>query len=300
MIFLESDRIDREKWDNLVREKGEHFFSDRRYLDAVAENWGVYILDDYRGAIVIPYRYKLGFRWVYQPDFYRASEWLGEWNQSEKDRFWSVLRADFSEGYFALEDIERVDSEMLYQTILPDEHFRSSYNKLAVRMIKKAENSTLEFTSQLEKEDFFRLILEELSEKTGAWNPAAQSHFTDLVKNFSDTGDLEYYGAVSGGELVGGIIVLARNNRKMYLKGTARERAKKSGAMYWLMDKAIENAVNQKCIFDFGGSRIEGVRRFNTNFGAQDIQYRLEEWSTSPFWFRAVRNVRNTWKKIRK
>ena len=50
-------------------------------------------------------------------------------------------------------------------------------------------------------------------------------------------------------------------------------------------------------LFDFGGSRVEGVRRFNVNLGGKDSFYSSIEWNNAPFWFNWLKKMQGIWKK---
>jgi len=298
MQFLDSKHIDRARWEQLEMSKGAHFFSALSYLDAVAENWGAYILDDYRAAIVIPFKQRLGQRWVYQPLFFRASEWLGDWSESEKDQLVKQLKLDFSSGCFNVDS--KAGDDLCYQILAPSADFRTRYNKLATRMLKKGENSDLIVTNELHEDDFVALLVSELKGKADTWDANGQIVFKALMNNYQDKGQLRYFGLILHGKLVGGIVTLVRENRMLYLKGSATVEAKKMGAMYLAMDKAIEEAMLSNRVFDFGGSRIDGVKRFNENLGGESVFYQSISWDRSPVAFKILKVVKEKWKKIKK
>ena len=96
---------------------------------------------------------------------------------------------------------------------------------------------------------------------------------------------------------MGGVWTLETDSTVLYLKGTTTEEAKKSGGMYKLMLTAIEDAGSKGKVFDFGGSNVESVRRFNLNFGAEDVVYSQLSWNNAPFWWRIVKTIRDKWIK---
>jgi hypothetical protein len=76
------------------------------------------------------------------------------------------------------------------------------------------------------------------------------------------------------------------------LKGAANDKARNQGLMYACMKNEIENTLQEGKIFDFGGSSIEGVKRFNLNFGSDDIEYYEYEWNHAPWWWRLLKYIR--------
>ena len=77
-----------------------------------------------------------------------------------------------------------------------------------------------------------------------------------------------------------------------YIKGGARTDAKEEGAMYAMMQEAIQYALENQCVLDFGGSNVSGVQRFNKSFGAKDIFYHSLHWDTTPKWFRWIKAIK--------
>jgi len=295
MKFIESTHIDKEIWGELTKNDAIHFFSDLNYLDAVAENWGVYVKGNYEAILVIPYRVKFGVKWAYLPLFYRSSEWIGNWTEEEKQEVKSQLLKDFRGGNIAFEESTVESTDFFYQVILPNQEYQNDYNKLASRMLKKAEHSELKHTSELHLDTFVKLIAKELKAKVGVWDEEGISVFKNLVENYAKDDKLKFYGTILHGELVGGIATLVSNNRILYLKGTATIEAKKMGAMYMVMDAAINDAMQKKYTFDFGGSRVDGVARFNYNLGGTDVHYQNMIWDNFPFWFRLIKRLKNRW-----
>ena len=82
------------------------------------------------------------------------------------------------------------------------------------------------------------------------------------------------------------------NQTVLYLKGAFTDEAKKNGAMYAAMNSAIQQAKLAGKNFDFGGSRVEGVRHFNLQLGGMDRVYYYHQWDNSPFWYRWVKQLR--------
>lgn len=295
MKFIESTHIDKEVWSDLTINHSTHFFSETNYLDAVAENWGAYVKGNYEAVLVIPYRVKFGLKWVYLPLFYRSSEWVGNWTEEEKEEIKSRLLKDFNGGNIAFEESNVDTSDFFYQVIHPNQEHRTNYNKLATRMLKKAQHSELKQTNELHLDVFVKLIAKELQAKVGVWDEEGIAVFKNLVNNYAKDDKLKFYGAILHGELVGGIVTLISNNRILYLKGTATIEAKKMGAIYMVMDAAIHDAMQKKCTFDFGGSRVDGVARFNYNLGGTDVHYQNMVWDNFPFWFRLMKRLKNRW-----
>ena len=54
------------------------------------------------------------------------------------------------------------------------------------------------------------------------------------------------------------------------------------------------NGYSQKIkgkVFDFGGSRVQGVRNFNQNLGGRDVHYSMLNWNNSPEWYKVAHKM---------
>ena len=81
--------------------------------------------------------------------------------------------------------------------------------------------------------------------------------------------------------LIGGALFIEQNNSLLYLKGACIQKAQNDGAMYALIDAGIKYAAGHKKAFDYGGSRIPGVRQFFMNIGGYDKKYFQYQWNNS-------------------
>ena len=62
--------------------------------------------------------------------------------------------------------------------------------------------------------------------------------------------------------------------------------------MYLALNTAIENAIDANKNFDFGGSKVEGVKGFNHNLGGKNVVYYLYENVNYPWWYRLMKKMK--------
>ena len=98
-------------------------------------------------------------------------------------------------------------------------------------------------------------------------------------------------------EFKGFALVLKDKQRWILLKAACGNLEKADGAMYLLNYTMQEAAFEEGCIYDFGGSRVEGVRRFNKSFGSADVDYYHYEWNNAPLFYRIFKYFRDKWMK---
>jgi len=295
--FIKRENIDIEKWDALVKSSPENaVFSLSAYLDAVAENWCIYSNDNYSKGIAVPFTVRLGNRICYTPIFLRYLEWFGE-EGKEYLQFLNFVKEEFKQGNICLKNKvdEHFSKELIYQRIEPEN--TGKYNTLAKRMISKFDHSELKIIEVDNQEEILKIIREELPKKVSSINDLSLNALENLIVNLKTIGFVKMIGVNDKGSCMGGLFLVEFNDSVLYLKGGFTENVKKLGAMYAIMDKSIRETLGQGKTFDFGGSRVEGVRRFNVNLGGIDSIYYSYEWDNAPKWFKLLKKARNAWKR---
>lgn len=280
-----------EKWDALVdRTPRSAFFSYSWYLDELAENWCVLVNDDYSQGVALPFTVRLGQRILYTPIFVSYLEWLGENLPDESIR--SIILKEFKivETAFLQPILGAENEEFICQWLWSDVPVK--LGSQAKRMLKKAEKNELDVNKSNEFSSIFVIVEKELQ---GKFVGVAEDHFQDLKRSIlaaKSRGVVVSFEVREKGNCVGGVICFEKEDQLLYLKGAVTENAKKSGGMYLAINAAIEYAKSKQKDVDFGGSRVEGVRRFNKNFGGEDVIYYAYQINHGPFWFNWVRSLR--------
>ena len=288
MKLIPNEEIDREKWDALVKRfaRGVHSYS--WWLDEISENWHVYTDSEYSAGIALPFTQRTGVKTLYTPIFSEYGEWLGErtYANSLKD----VLIANFDRCIFGLENSELdLDKELFPVQRLTQ---RKSYSKMALRNIKKARDFGLEVVWDDDFEFVFQCIESKLLDRAKGMTKA---NFTRLKKSLIQADKrnlLRVLGIRKEGHLFGGILFLETNNLLYYVKGAVNSELKSKGAIYLGMDSGIQYAFEKQLAFDFGGSRIDGVRTFNLQFGGEEVLRPFYKYNAAPKWFNVLQKIR--------
>lgn len=70
IVYLKNDEIDRERWDDCIRNSGENKpYSFSWYLDAIAPGWEALVDDDYDSVFPIPSYIRFGLQYACTPPF---------------------------------------------------------------------------------------------------------------------------------------------------------------------------------------------------------------------------------------
>lgn len=286
MKLIERANIDSDKWNELVKGSNADVFSFSWYLDSLADQWCIITDDNYTYGIAIPYTKKLGVRMAYIPVFSRYIEWLGS-TDLQADAMKMI--EDSFHGYdIRIRSRVKLENEveLVYQQIKGEESILGSQAK---RMLNKATKSEYKVEESLELEFALSMIENELSGKFKGVDDSSIGRLNNLCVSAARERMLRVFSI----ESVGAIICIQSQNKLLYLKGTATELGKKNGAMYALMKAAIDFSMENKLIFDFGGSNIEGVRKFNKNLGGTDEIHFAYSQNKAPFWYNLIRRIKH-------
>jgi hypothetical protein len=294
--IIEHEHIDQNKWDLLVENTPDStIFSLSIYLNAVAENWCILVNEDYTSGLALPYSIRLGVETLYTPFFCMYIEWLGDVLNSEDQL--AVERIITNRFKQANINLKTPFLNKPYSTLVTQELTEVMPNKQAVRMLKKCKKSCIDVIEVIDSATIIHIIQSELTDKIDTFTPKTLSLLSNLISSLEKSGLLISKSIIQDNKTSGGMLFMSYKNRVIYLKGAALKNTRDSGGLYFCMYEAIKEYTHDKKIVDFGGSNIEGVRRFNINMGGVDKAYSNYEWHNGPFWFDWIRKVRNSWNK---
>ncbi len=298
MKIIQRAYIDTERWDALVESDVDaDIFSLSDYLDLTAENWCILVDENYTTGMALPFTNRLGVRTCYTPIFVRGVRWLGEKPENFNEII-AHLQIEFPKGQLAVHGFSKrpLDTKWMFQVVDAASDHRVS--ERGRRMLKKFSIAQFRVQDVTQAEDILKHIERELPKKIEEINAKSIQTLRALTQQFSTSNQfigLEVFDKKN--QSVGGILVLQNKGKLLYLKGAFEEQAKKQGAMYGAMYHAIQLAHAMNLSFDFGGSRVAGVRNFNLTLGGTDSFYEMLIWDKSPFWFKLLKTVKDLWKR---
>lgn len=302
MKFIPQAQLDKKSWNELVSKNSSDLFSYSWYLDACATDWCVLVDDEWKNGIALPFASHLGIENTAPAIFGRTLDFIGN-DSSFQANAWIEIQKRFKLGRLQMErkiDFSAVNptlkisvSEKVHQTI-------ESENKLgsqAKRMLKKAKKSGILIQETSDWRGIIAIAETELSAKISEFNAENLNRLRNLTQALSDTNQLICLGIFEGNQLTGGMLFARTPTINLYLKGAALPEAKKNGGMYLCMHEFIEKTKAENKIFDFGGSSVEGVQRFNYNLGGKDKTYFIYEWDFAPWWYQLAKKAHHLIKR---
>ncbi len=284
--YVPHTEIDKAKWDLCIDQSVNGIiFAYSWYLDIVSEEWGALIAGEYEVVMPLPLRKKWGINYIYTPFFLNQ---LGVFSMQPitaalVDEFLANIPATFryidlslhhsnstTRSDFKIEQrtIQEIDLNKNYEQI------QKEYSENLKRNLKKAEKNGLQITPNIQPEpvvDIFRIAQGESLE---VFKKRDYTHLLRLMQTLIQKGMGEAIGVYSAkNELLAAACFMKSHKRIIYLKGAANEKGKAVGAMHFLMDNYIRENASKYLIFDFGGSSVESLARFNNSFGSKETVY---------------------------
>lgn len=291
MKLIERKNIDVKKWDKAISESdSENIFMYSWYLDSVCSNWAGLVTDNYKTILPIPFTKKLGVKQMIQAPFTREYDIIGtEFGWTEVLGF---LAADFKSIHFRNGETGIIKSEKkrTHQLLNLEGDFQKSYSTNAKRILKKSNIFSIESgTSPAVLLDLFR---KNVAHKVDTISKQDLVVLEKLMVSAISLKRGELLLVKEKEEVVGAGFFLFDKTRVTYLKGASTDAAKKSGAMYFLLDYAMNQYKTKFTLFDFGGSDIENVAEFYHKFGAHDRTYYDYSIDDLPFWFKTLKKLK--------
>ena len=294
--LIQREGLNVAKWNELVaRTSDAAFFSYSWCLDSIAENWCVLVDEKYSAGIALPYTKRLSKHILYSPIFVSYMELLGDKKEINHVELSEKILSEFKliEVEFKEPILGNVHDLFVCQITNGSTKRKSQVN----RMLNKANRFDLEVRTSTKWQPIFEIIKSELIHKFTGMNEVSMSRLEEMYRTADKDGKLKVFEITKDNVCQGGVICFVNKHRLYYSKGATLETTRNQGGMYLAIDAAISHAMENQLLFDFGGSRVEGVRRFNHNFGGSDLEYFSYRIDNGPLWFKWIRAIKNKWFK---
>ncbi len=296
MKWVELAEINTEQWEAWCQKSTESQpFLSLDYLRSVSRQLAFVVNADESGGMPLPYFEKWGVRTLYTPVFCRWVDWVGA-NPPTAKELLGFLQGHFRQAdvYVRRELLGTQSERLVFQTL-----DKTNYvlNQQAKRKLKKWSNTAGEITFGTDAPKAVQFLRNELQERIVSLSSENFDSLEVLTSKLLNNNSLIQLNLTHENQLEGVLFLVRCEHRLLYLKGTCAPNAKKNGGMYALMDAAIQMALKENLLFDFGGSRVDGVRRFNLCFGAKDEKYYRYSWDKGPAWYTLLKTVKKKWRK---
>lgn len=294
--YIKHTEIDSEKWNRCI----DNALNCRVYaydwhLDRTAVVWDALVWGDYEYVMPLPCRTKLGIKYLYQPLY---SQQLGIFPTPPpkvSEAFYSYIFEEFrySDCHTNSENIPPKETGEI--EFLPRDNFllplvndydvlASSFSKNTKRNISKANKQGLSLVEGIRLETYLKFKAQNLKAKIGEKDLAS---LNSLIAYGQRKGFGKIYGAYNNkNQLCAAVYFCRWKDRVIYFNAASTKIGREVGAMYFLVNKFIEQNAGKNITLDFEGSMIPGVARFYNGFGAKAECYFQLKFNRLPLLFK--------------
>ncbi|MFK5957954.1 MAG: hypothetical protein QM495_03675 [Lutibacter sp.] len=281
--YLKRYQIDVVKYNTCVElATNSRIYAYSWYLDIVADNWDVLILDDYKAVMPLPWRSKYFIKYIYPPTW---TQQLGVFSEKEiSQQLISNFIKEIPKKFKKVTIQFNSDNDLSLLKATERVNYILPLNK-SINSIEKSYKSNRKYSVNKAKKN--NLIIKSCTFKSLASIGKLDYSYLDIpnsdyskLKLIVDLIEKKNKGFVLGiyskdNILLGGAVFLKDNKRISYLFSVTSFEGKKLQATSFLINEVFERFQNSLYIFDFEGSVIPGIASFFKSFGAEAERYFL-------------------------
>jgi hypothetical protein len=282
--YLKHNEINKQKWDKTVSTaKNSLPYAFSWFLDAVSERWEALIVSDYQYIMPLPVKKKFGIKYAVQPLFCQQ---LGIFSheivtQNIVNEFIKAIPYIFFTVHLNYKNFCKAKEfpNLILSLSNNYENIKQNFSGNTKRNILKAKKFGLKI-KMIDAEDFFYFWRQENIDKFSQ-NLSVLEKIINVKNDF-----IKLYCVVNEiNKVIATNLVLETEQRIINLVPTSNAEGKEKSAMFFLLNYLLEKNSGKEIIFDFEGSKIQGVARFYRGFGA----------NYEPYFF--IQNKRTKWLK---
>jgi len=280
--YLQRNQIEDEKYNDCIDTSIQsRIYAYSWYLDIVTDNWSVFVLDDYKAVMPLPWRNKLFLKYVYTPLWILE---LGVFSKSTIDEslFYKSLRKKFlfSETRLnsgnTIELLSKNSKLNQFQFLKLNtslNELTNNYRKDRKRDLKKAESlgllpkwdNNIDGLLNLFKNNVGKRILK-ISEKD-------YNNLKNVILKCIEMKKGNVLTIYQDNVIVASGFFVTHNYMVTKMVDSTDFSNRRNGANTFLIQEAIKKYNINFDVFNFGGSSIESIANYSKSFGASTIKY---------------------------
>ncbi|WP_298765639.1 hypothetical protein [uncultured Polaribacter sp.] len=244
------------------------------YLDIVATNWDVLVLNDYKAVMPIPWKKKYGIKYVTQPVFCQQ---LGVFSANEQKeeviiQFLNKVPKTFLKVSLNIKQIVNVSgkTKILKNYVLPlhKEYaaIKKDFSKGRKHAIKVGEKHNLQA-----KEVSFKSLLD-VYHKHYQYK-ISEEILSELYSFLLKDKKAILLGVFKDDVFLGGAIFTKTTTRITYLFAAFSKEGRALQASSYLLNNVINTYQKTKTVLDFEGGNITSIGKFYRSFNAVEENY---------------------------
>lgn len=263
------------------------------YLDIVADNWGVLVLDDYEAVMPIPFRKKYGVKYVYPPFWLLELGVFSLKKNADYQSFLDVLFHEFkfiesrmntdniiqkSSSFLIVKQMQVLKLEGIYESIF------ENYRKDRKKDLRKANKANLTEKWNDNYDKLIQLFIDNVGKRTPF---IVAKDYVNLKKLMISCIDRKVGEVLSiydkENKLVASGFFLKHKDSITILVSSTDFNNRNNGENTFLIDRAIHRYQKNYSLFNFGGSSMKTIANYFLSFGATTEEYQQIKYNNLPF-----------------
>lgn len=276
IYHLPNKLIDFELWDKtLLSTSNGLIYARSWYLDIVSPGWEALVSENYEYIFPVPVKKKYKIPYIVQPFL---TQQLGLFSSRDiNNQILNLFINKLPTYSYELNMNERnnligsiVNPNFLLSLDKSYQELHKNYSVNTIRNLKNAEKSGLTITNELSIDAFIAFYQSIKKDYLSISSVMLRLLVEEGVKQ----NEMKITGVLNDkNELIAANCLAYYNNRITNLIPVSNDEGKKHAAMFLLINEIIKNESSTEKIFDFEGSKIEGIARFYKGFGAVNHPY---------------------------
>jgi hypothetical protein len=274
--YIKRKNLDIEKYNFCIENSIQsNIYGFSWYLDSVADNWDVLVLNDYEAVMPIPWKQNFFLKYVSQPNFCQQ---LGIFSVAKisddtQIQFIKNIPLKFLKVTLVLNSHniligKHVRKNLFVHLSNSHEIVRKNFSKGRTHAIKVAEKNQL-----ILKETSIQSLID--IQKNSYQYQFSEEKLQKISTTMLQQKRGEIIGVFKDEVLLGGALFVYSKKRMVYLFSSYTKLGRELQASSYLINCMLKKNENSNLIFDFEGGNLPNMATFYNSFGADVETYSL-------------------------
>lgn len=285
LLILPAQEIDPLKWDDCITQSSNSLiYAKYEYLTTLCDQWSGLIIGNYKAVIPLPWRKKMGLRYLYAPPFIQQLGMFGDQQLVPftkiiecisrfikfGDLFWNYQNTPLCLG---INTLQKNNLIIYLNKTYPE--IQSGYSKDLIHNLQKATKFSLSYSSKLILSEAICLYQSAYQQRLSNISKQDFINFQKLCSMLVEKNQCFTRSIIDAltNEMSSVALLLKDANRIYLILNATTEKGRSMAANHFLIDQILQEFNEEDLIFDFEGSEMEGIRSFYENFNPECQPY---------------------------
>lgn len=290
--FLTRMQINIAKWDNCIDKASNGLiYSFSFYLDALCDNWDAFVFGDYEAVMPLPWRKKIGIKYLYAPPFVQQLGITGnhgiinnvELFQKIKKLFlYGDIFFNYSHSLSAPTPIKKTN--FIINLNQPYNELALHYSNVLKKNLKTASRTEFTISTNISHQIIIEIFQNKYQKRIHNVNKADFRNFSNLCDLLLSQNMLETRTIENKEKEILATVLLLKDKKRIYnIINSITAVGRKVMANHVLFNKILKEFSETNILFDFEGSDLPGVKEFYEYFGPVNQPYFHFHYNNLPF-----------------